>query len=134
LGSSDMKWYVAELIVECRVGRERANLWDRQIVVLRAETSEEAYDVAVKLGKKQNSVYLNAEGKKVHWRFKGLGNLDQLTSKAIRSGTEIHSELNKRKLPRVCPKHKLTVFWFERNLHKKAGDLLSDNLREVFPR
>jgi hypothetical protein len=129
-----MKWYVAELVVECRVGREPANLWDTQMVVLRADSSENAYVVAMDLGKKQNSDYLNAEGEKVRWQFKGLGNLAELTANSIRSGTEIHSHLSRKKRPRICPKSKLTVFWFERNMNKKAGDLLNDYTRKVSPR
>ena len=39
----------------------------------------------------------------------------------------------REKAPRILPKRKLTVFWTERNLHRKAGALLSDDLRPVAP-
>ena len=129
-----MKWYVAEAIVECRVGRARAALWDRQLVVLRARGSDAAYRAALKLGREQNHMYRNAAGNTVRWRFKGLCNLEELLAKTIRSGTEIHSRLFREKPPRIAPKSKLTVFWSERNLHRKAGALLSDDLRPFAPR
>ena len=123
-----MKWCVAELIVECRVGWARATLWERQLVVLRARSAEAAYTAAQKLGREQNHMYRNAAGDNVRWAFKGLGNLEELLAKTIRSGTEVHSRLFREKAPRVRPKRKLTVFWAQRNLHRKAGALLSEHL------
>jgi len=128
-----MKWYVAELIGECRVGRARAALWDRQLVVLRARSANDAYTAAQKLGREQNHTYRNAGGN-VRWRFKGLGNLEELLAKAIRSGTEVHSRLFREKAPPIRPKSELTVFWAERNLHREAGALLNDDLRPFAPR
>jgi Domain of unknown function (DUF4288) len=129
-----MNWYVAELIVECRVGRARPALWDQQLVVLRARNARAAYATAMTLGRKQNHTYPNVTGDTVRWRFKGLGDLQEILARTLRSGTEVHSRLSRKKQPRTCPKARLTVFWVERNQHRTAGQLLSDGLRPFAPR
>jgi hypothetical protein len=129
-----MAWYVAELIVECRVGRARATLWCQQLVVFRKRNAEAAYKAAMKLGRKQNHAYSNAAGETVWWRFKGLGDLKELLTKTLRSGTEVHSRLSRRKSPGICSQAKLTVFWTARNQHRTAGELLSNPLRPFAPR
>jgi hypothetical protein len=65
-----MNWYIAKLIVECRVGHARPTLWDERLVVLRARSSTAAYAAAMKLGRMQNHAYRNASGKTVRWSFK----------------------------------------------------------------
>ena len=60
-----MTWYVAELIVECRVGRARAALWEQQLVVLRERSATAAYATAMKLGRRQNQAYRNSAGETV---------------------------------------------------------------------
>lgn len=113
-----MKWYVAKLIVECRVGRAPAELWDEQLVLLRARNADGAYLAALKLGKAQETTYENSAGHKVRWKFKGLGDLQELLAKTIRSGTEVDSRLSRSGRPRISPKRKLTVFWTERKSAK----------------
>lgn len=129
-----LNWYVTNLIVECRVGRARAELWDEQIVMLRARGAEDAYLAAVRLGREQDTTYKNSTGDTVRWKFKGLGDLKELGSKTIRSGTEVYSRLSRSKRPYIPRKRKLTVFWAERNLQKTANELLGDKLRPFAPR
>ena len=121
-----MKWYVAELIVECRVGHEPADLWDTQLVLVRERDAEAAYASAKRLGREQNQTYRNSVGETVRWRFKGLGDLDGLLINALRSGVEVHSRLSRASAPAVCPKSRLTVFWIEKNKHRTIQDLLQD--------
>ncbi len=108
-----MKWYVAEIIVRCRVGRAstRRSLYDRQIKVLRASTDEAAYKRALELGRAENHSYKNSAGQKVSWQFLGLGNLEILHEKAISDGTEIHSRLERGNAKsEIRRKRDLTVF------------------------
>jgi hypothetical protein len=129
-----MNWYIAELIMECRVGRGRPTLWDQQVVILRARSATTAYASAMKLGRRQDHAYRNVSGDTVRWSFRGLGNLQELSVRTLRSGTEVHSRLFRKRPPRVCPKAKLTVFWAERNEHRTAGELLGEELRPFAPR
>ena len=126
-----MKWYVAELVLECQVGRNSANLWDQQLVLISARNADTAYTAALRLGKKQETAYSNAEGEKVRWKFKGLGDLRELLAKKLRSGVEVHSTLSRVKRPRICAKSKLTAFWIKRNLNKTAAELLDGRTHET---
>ena len=132
-----MKWYVAEVIIRCRVGKasKRRTLYDRQIKVLRAATDEVAYDRALELGRAENQSYKNSAGEKVSWEFLGLGNLELLHEKTISDGTEIHSRLERgNPKSEVRRKRDLTVFWAERDKHKTAGELLNSVTRPFAPR
>ncbi len=132
-----MPWYVAELIVCCRVGKspKGKTLYDRQVKVLRASSHEAAYQRALELGKEENHSYKNSAGEKVFWRFTGLGNLEALQDVEISDGTEIYSRLQ-RGDPKseVRRKRDLTVFWHERNKHKTADELLNTVTKPCAPR
>ena|SRR5438105_1598545 len=86
-----MNWYIAEMIMECRVGRGRPTLWDQQLVVLRARSATTAYISAMKLGRRQDHACRNVSGDTVRWHFMGFGNLQELSARTLRSGTEVHS-------------------------------------------
>ena len=132
-----MQWYVAEVIVRCRVGKAPKGeaLYDRQIKVLRASTAEAAYERALKLGTAENHSYTNAVGERVCWEFVGLGNLEALHENKISDGTEIHSRLERGDPgSAVRRKRDLTVFWAERNQHKTARQLLNSVTRPFAPR
>ncbi|MFN7139324.1 MAG: DUF4288 domain-containing protein [Limisphaerales bacterium] len=131
-----MNWYVAEVIVRCRVGKapKRKALYDRQIKVLRASTHEAAYERALELGKAENHSYKNSAGEKVSWEFVGLGDLEALLDKKISDGTEIHSRLQ-RGNPKsiVRRKRDMTIFWAERNKHRTARELLNSATKPFAP-
>ena len=132
-----MKWYVAEVIVRCRVGKasRRRTLYDRQIKVLRAATDELAYERGLELGRAENHSYKNSAGERVSWEFLGLGNLEELLEKTISDGTEIHSRLERgNPKSQVRRKRDLTVFWAERNKHRTAGELLNSLTKPFAPR
>lgn len=122
-----MSWYVAELIVSCRIGKspKGRTLYDRQVKVLRASTHEAAYQKALKLGKEENHSYKNAAGE----------NLEVLQDKEISDGTEIYSRLQRgHPESEICRKHDLTIFWSERNKHKTAGELRNSVIEPFAPR
>ncbi len=122
-----MKWYVAEIIVQCRIqGKsEDPSEYDRQIKVLRAADHESAYQRALALGQAENHSYENLEGGTVHWEFVGLANLAELLDNEIEDGTEIYSWLQ-RGDPKaeVRSKQDLHVFWYERNKDRTARELI----------
>jgi hypothetical protein len=132
-----MKWYVAEIIVRCRVGRlsKGKTLYDCQIKVVRAWTDEMAYERALELGKAENHFYKNSVGEKVCWEFLGLGNLESLHENKISDGTEIHSRLQRgNPKSEIRRKRDLTIFWAERNKHETAGELLNSVTKPFAPR
>lgn len=133
-----MNWYVAVLIVRCRVEGELPDkpLFDRQVQVLKASDAEAAFQRAMKLGEEENHSYKNGEGKTVAWEFVGLADLCQLLDEQIGDGTEIYSRLDygNPEMEVVRDKKKLTVFWAEANAKKTARELLNEKIKPFAPR
>ena len=108
------QWYVATLIVQCRVGDQQDGPFtcDEQIRLIRAVDAEEAYQKALQLGKGEEVVYQNSDGEDVFWEFVGLEDLEELFDKTISDGREIRSRLSEQDRPSelVCDKAALSVF------------------------
>ena len=66
------KWWIADLIEEITVQGNPRNLVHRNTVLIRADSSEEAYTKALRLGREGNSSYENALRQKVRIRFRGI--------------------------------------------------------------
>ena len=128
-----MQWFTAVLVMECRVGRAKAELWDEQVRLIRADGDRHAFAEAQRLGKAEEHQYENSAGETVRWRFVGLGELQELGAKTVRSGVEVFSMLS-RDQPRTLQKRQLNVFWSRRVLHKTASELLEEELRPFAPR
>jgi hypothetical protein len=78
---------------------------------VRADSPDQAYDEAMKLG--ASTSYENLEGKRVTLRFLGLGSLEVVHGK-LEHGTELiynEEELDEHEIAaRVAPKEELGVF------------------------
>jgi Domain of unknown function (DUF4288) len=72
---ADAKWYIAELVEEITIEGEARNVVHKNLVLIRADSSEEAYDKAIQLGKQSELSYENPAGRLVKTRFWGLGEL-----------------------------------------------------------
>ena len=91
--ASKKLWYAATLIVRDRVeDHQKVSTCDEQIRLIQARTAEKAYKKAYKLGKAQETVYLNAAGEMVYREFVGLQDLS-LIEGALDDGVEIHSRV-----------------------------------------
>jgi hypothetical protein len=127
---SSMNWYVARIALQCQVGENNPGPWtvDEQIRVIQADTHEQAYEKAVRLGNQQESHYLNSEGNMVRWIFLGVSDLDKILDDQITDGTEItylwHETYDLLEFMRE--KDETTLFRMERDKHKKASDILSE--------
>lgn len=117
---SENKWYVATLIMVCKVENEPGP-WtcDEQICVIRATSEQLAYEKALQLGEDSATSYQNVYGQTVQWSFVGLGNLEEILADAIRDGTEIRSRLFGHNEPSklVLAKEQLSVFGAQNNPH-----------------
>ena len=84
-------WYAATLIIRDRVeDHTGAYTCDEQIRLIHARTAEKAYKKAYKLGKAQETVYLNVAGEMVYREFVGLQDLS-LIEVDLADGVEIRS-------------------------------------------
>ena len=60
-----MKWFAAVLVMECRIGKKAAALWDEQLRLIHARSAEYAYNIARKLGEDNEVKYQNSAGENV---------------------------------------------------------------------
>src|SRR5690348_13603996 len=111
-----MASYVAVLVLESMIDALSAEspLVDHQIRLVEAVNADSAYERALFLGRSEEHTYTNADGKRVHWAFRGLHDLCELDS-AVGDGVEIYSFRRDASdsLP-VVAKDRLSVFWLER--------------------
>lgn len=84
------QWYVAELVQEIKVEGE-LNIVDINIVLVEANSPEEAYERAIELGQRGETVYQNTEGKLVTLIFRGLRDLNAIVG-GLTHGAELALE------------------------------------------
>jgi hypothetical protein len=70
-----VEWYLAELVVKITVADDPRNVVHQNLVLIRADSAEEAYEKAIQLGKKEEIYYDNPAGKAVHSYFEGISDL-----------------------------------------------------------
>jgi hypothetical protein len=85
------KWYLAYLVEEIRVQGDKRNVVWINNVLVRANTREEAYAKARKLGKQRNISYKNTSGQKVTCRFRGIKRLSYVYE-GLEDGAELGFE------------------------------------------
>lgn len=108
------RWYLAEIVEEITVEDEADNIVHRNLVLIRADSPEEAFEKSVELGKGTDLRYDNPEGKQVHIRFRGLAELyavcDELDHGAELLYTEDVGVPELRIEQWIRPKEELAVF------------------------
>jgi hypothetical protein len=86
-------WYVVTVIMKCLVNRQPTipGEWrcTQSIYLLRAVSSDDAYDKAITLGKDQENSYNNSDGEAVDWEFVGLENVEELSQRSISNNIEV---------------------------------------------
>jgi len=87
----DAKWYVAELVMECRIEGESRNVVHVNIVLVRADSPEEAFEKAEQLGKEGEDSYLNHLDQKTVWIYRGLRDLNVIHDE-LEHGAELMFE------------------------------------------
>ena len=123
-------WFVSTIILKCEIEEEPSipNEWTciQQINILHAENREIAYDKAIMLGQSQETTYLNATGQQISWKFVGLENLEELSTKTIKDGTEIWGRVIHTNNPTslVVNKNGLSVFFDDEIKNFKAKEII----------
>lgn len=118
-------WYWAEVIEEIAVGGDSRNVVHRNIVLVRADSPEEAYEKALELGKQYESSYQNPAGSLVQTRFRGLGGLDVIHDRLEHGAELLYQEdvaVSQEQIQKwICPKGRLSLFGAQ-----QASDLRPD--------
>jgi hypothetical protein len=72
----DAKWYLAEIVEQITVEGDLRNVVHTNLVLVRADSPEEAYQKATELGTAGEQSYENPDGRRVTFRFRGLRDLN----------------------------------------------------------
>jgi Domain of unknown function (DUF4288) len=81
-------WYIAELVMEIKVADDQRNVVHQNLVLIRAESANEAYNKAIKLGEAEETSYDNPSGKLVTIKFRGISDLDEIYDE-LQDGAEL---------------------------------------------
>lgn len=110
----DACWYIAELVMEIKVEDDPRNVIHRNLILIRANLPEQAYERALSIGRESEISYDNPKGKRVQFAFRGLTELNVIHD-ALNDGAEILYE-ERISIPErliqewLKPKAQLTVF------------------------
>jgi hypothetical protein len=107
-------WYIAEVVLEITVEGATQNVVHINYLLVRAESPEDAYEKALRLGAEHETTYLNDDKKEVEIFFRGLRNLT-IIYEPLEHGAELLYEeklgLSKEAIDGlVQPRERLSVF------------------------
>jgi hypothetical protein len=108
------EWYIAEIVEEIRVDDDPRNVVLRNLTLIRADSPTEAYEKALRIGKKGEVEYDNPEAKRVRVSFRGISHLDVIPDK-LEDGAELsfqsqHGVSQEEIAGILCPKEELDIF------------------------
>lgn len=87
----DAKWYTAELVMECKIDGESQNVVHVNIILIRADSPEEAFEKAEEFGREGEDSYLNPKNQQVLWKYRGLRDLNVIHDE-LEDGAELMFE------------------------------------------
>jgi len=110
----DAKWYLARLVEQITVEGDPRNVVHTNLVLVRADSPEEAYQKAIELGAQGEQTYENPQGQRVSTRFRGLHDLGVIHDPLEHGGELEYREdldMDEAAIEKwVCSKEDLSVF------------------------
>jgi hypothetical protein len=93
LGDTENMWYSADLFFESVHDNfpKDTDLWEEQVLLINANSEEEARATAEELGRRNEHVYTSGTGDNVHWVFRMVASVDEILDENLKSGTEVFS-------------------------------------------
>jgi hypothetical protein len=108
------KWYIAGLVEEITVEGASQNIVHKNLVLVRADSPEKAYEEAVEMGQQRQVSYENPAGKEVRITFRGLSELNVIHDDLDHGAELLYWEkggVSNSKIEEwILPKEKLSVF------------------------
>jgi hypothetical protein len=131
----NVKWYLAELVEEIKIEGERENVIHNNLVLIYANSPEEAYEKAMARGKEVSDTYENPDGKHVTVTFRGLSDLNVILDE-LEDGAEIAYEemtgLSESEIAEMLPpKEQLSVFLEEEPDPSRPNNMSKDVVDEA---
>jgi Domain of unknown function (DUF4288) len=110
----DAKWYLAWLVEEITVEDDPRNIVHTNLMLVRADSPDEAYQGALELGKQSEMSYENPDGKSVVCTFRGIRDMNVIHDD-LEHGAELNYEekvgLSNDDIERMLtPRERLTIF------------------------
>lgn len=110
----DARWYLAEIVEEFTFDDGSDNVVHTNMVLIEADSPENAYLRANEIGSQSETTYTNTDGKRVTVAFRGLRSLNVIHDE-LAHGTELiysrHDGMTPQELEKwVSPKEELGVF------------------------
>src|SRR5262245_33321595 len=87
----DAKWYIAEIVLEIKIEDEEENIVEIDYLLVRADSPQEAYEEAIKLGEEHAGTYQNTDDKTVTTIFRGFRHINVIYEE-FEHGAEIMYE------------------------------------------
>jgi hypothetical protein len=111
---TDAQWYIAEIVDQITVEDDPRSVVHKNLVLIRADSPETAYEKALSFGRDSETDYVNPDGKQVHIRFRGLSDLNVIHGE-LEDGAELMYEekvgLTNESIERlISTKERLAVF------------------------
>jgi hypothetical protein len=108
------KWYLAEIVLEIAVEGDARKVVHTNLVLVRADSPDDAYEKANELGAAGEMSYENPDGRRVTFRFRGLRDLNAIHDELEHGAELIYGEeigMDETDLQKwVSPKEELGVF------------------------
>lgn len=134
----DAKWYIAELVIECKIEGEPRNVVHVNIILVRADSPQSAFEKAEQLGKESEISYLNPKNQQVTWYYRGLRDLNVIHD-YLEHGAELMFEekigVSKDKVQNmITDKSELNVFRERKPRDSSEPDYSSKEILEEVQR
>jgi hypothetical protein len=132
----DAEWYLAGIVEEISVEGDPRNVVHENLILIRADSPQEAYDRALELGKQNEIRYENPSRKEVSISFRGLSSLGVVHDK-LEHGAELqYSEwiaMPEAEIVRlITPREDLGVFR-PIVVHSAGPEYISRDIIEAMP-
>jgi hypothetical protein len=123
----DATWYIADIVLELTIEQEARNVVHTNMILIRADSPEEAFQKATQFGNAEESTYENSDGNHVVVTYRGLRDLNVVYD-TLEDGAEIVYEED-IDVPEdtiqawVKPKNQLGIFAPREESHQKPNYL-----------
>jgi len=84
-------WFAARLLFESiDVESDEGYAFEERIVLLRAQSTDQAHQKAIKKARSSETEYETAAGNRIRWKFRALADVQSILDDEIVDGTEIY--------------------------------------------
>jgi hypothetical protein len=68
-----------------------SDYWEQQVIILQADSDEDAKVIAERIGKEKEHEYISMTGDRVKWVFRHVESISELFDQSLKPGSEVYS-------------------------------------------